>query len=231
MSGDLHPIVTPDHIQQDGIPSKVTSMVRRLLSLVAPLVAPLGLPLVGPLGLPRVVMAMLGGCSGVMIQAMGENRDFPYLTHGRVTPVVVRGNPFAGGQGGFAARVVAAMQGRDWWGQARFKAARQPRPGTRATGFRAPGNGAMVVMLFNGPGRVTGFQLCATPERFRSTGSGGLRILAVFCVDGIPDRTVEARVSGIKSPLTPAFARLIGQVTLDLSNQEVDTDVGEGDGD
>ncbi len=160
-----------------------------------------------------------------MIQAMGENRDFPYLTHGRVTPVVVRGNPFTTGQGRFADRVVAAMQGRDWWGQSRFKAAKAPRPNNGA-----PGNGAKVVMLFNGPGRITAFQLCETPERFESTGPAGLRVLAAFCVDGIPDRIVEASAGGIKSPLTPAFARLIGQITLDLSGQEVDTDVNEDGG-
>lgn len=183
------------------------------------------------LAVPLFVMALLGGCSTALIQAMGENQDFPYLIVGRDTPVVIRGNPFTGGQRRFADRVVAAMQGRDMLGHARFKTSRQPRPGYRATGFRDSGNGAMVVMLFNGPGQVTGFQLCATPERFQSTGSaGGLRVLAVFCVDGQPDRIVEATVSGIKSPLTRAFTRLIAQVTLELSNQDTDSEVDNSDG-
>lgn len=170
--------------------------------------------------LPLVVMLILGACSVGMIQAMGENRDFPYLTHGRDTPVMVRGNPFATGQGRFADRVVAAMQGHDWWGQARFSAAKA----------LTPGNGARVVMLFNGPRQITGFQLCETPERFESTGPApGLRVLAAFCVDGIPDRTVEASAGGINSAQAPAFTRLIAQITLELSRQEADTDVGESD--
>ena len=197
ISDDLHP-----KAMSANRADKMTPMVRSLL--------------------PLVVMLIPGACSAVMIQAMGENQDFPYLTHGRDTPVVVRGNPFATGQGRFTDRVVAAMQGRDWWGQARFKAAKAPRPG----------NGARVVMLFNGPGQITAFKLCETPERFDSTGPApGLRVLAAFCVDGVPDRIVEASAGGINSTQAPAFAQLIAQITLELSRQEVDTDLGESGGD
>lgn len=171
---------------------------------------------------PLVLMLVLGACAAVTTQSMGDNRDFLYLTHGRDTPVVVRGDPFATGQGRFADRVVAAMQGRDWYGQARFAAAKQT----------TPGKGAKVVMLFNGPGQATAFELCEQPQRFDSVDPApGLRILAAFCVGGVPERVVEARTGGINSTQVPASAQLIAHTTLELSRQEIDTDLGETDGD
>ena len=158
--------------------------------------------------LPLVVMLILGACSAVTTQSMGSNRDFDFLTIDRDTHVVVRGDPFATGQGRFADRVVAAMQGRDWYGRARFRTS----PGLNSHKY------VKVVMLFNGPGQATAFQLCETPERFDSTGPApGLHVLAAFCVGGHPERVVEARTGGINSTQAPAFAQLIAQTTLELS--------------
>ncbi len=170
----------------------MTSYARCLFSLVVPL----------------VVIAVLGGCSAVMTQSMGGNRDFEYLTHGRVTHVVVRGDPFGAGQGSFANQVVAAMQGHDWNGRARFRTS----PGPRSHKY------VKVVMLFNGPDQTTAFQLCETPERFRSVDKAPrLHILAAFCVSGHPERVVEASASGVKTPHTAKFAQLIARTTVELS--------------
>ncbi len=169
--------------------------------------------------LALVVMVMLGGCSGVMTQSMGSNRDFDYLTNDRDTHVVVRGDPFATGQDRFANRVVAAMQGRDWLGSTRFRTS----PGPSSHKY------VKVVMLFNGPGQTTAFQLCETPDRFGSVKPApGLHVLAAFCVSGHPERVVEASASGVKSMLTPLFTQLIAQTTAELSRSHRRGD-NEGD--
>ena len=168
-------------------------------------------------------MLILGACSGVTTQSMGSNRDYDFLTIGRDTHVVVRGDPFATGQGRFADRVVAAMQGRDWYGRTRFTTS----PGSNSH------KSVRVVMLFNGPGQATAFQLCERPERFKSVEPApGLRVLAAFCVSGYPERVVEATAGGINSAQAPAFTQLIAQTTFELSRQEFDNDLGEpGSGD
>ena len=60
-----------------------------------------------------ILMLVLGGCPSFTMQTTGSNDDFKFLTTDHDTHVVVRGNPFPSGQGRFADRVVAAMQGRD----------------------------------------------------------------------------------------------------------------------
>ena len=104
------------------------------------------------------LMLILGACPGATTQSRGENRDYDFLTNGRDTQVVVRGDPFAIGQSNFASRVVAAMQGRDQTGRSRFVTS--PGPSSHKH--------VKVVMLFNGPSRTTKFQLCKNPERYNS---------------------------------------------------------------
>ncbi len=63
-------------------------------------------------------MLMLGGCLGGAVRTVSDHasiytfRDFVYLTSGRDTRVVVRGNPFNMDRKAFETAVTDAMQGQ-----------------------------------------------------------------------------------------------------------------------
>ncbi len=172
-------------------------------------------------------VVMLGGCSGESLRLNSEYSDsysihyFAYLTSGRDTRVVVRGNPFKMDSAGFARSVTAAMQGNHWGARTHFTTT--PGPSAHQD-FK-------VVLLFNGPENVTAHELCARPERFDSVaGASKLRVLAAWCYDGVAETEVEAwTMSSVTDPRSSRFREFMAQVTMTLFPlQVIDEDAPDG---
>lgn len=172
-------------------------------------------------------VVMLGGCSGESMRLNSEYSSsysihyFAYLTSGRDTRVVVRGNPFDMDQAGFARSVTAAMQGNHWGPRTHFTTT--PGPSAHKD-FK-------VALLFNGPENVTADELCASPERFDSVaGTGNVRVQAAWCYGSVAETEVEAWTRfSITDPRSSRFRDLMAQVTMTLFPlQLIDEDLPDG---
>ncbi len=158
-------------------------------------------------------MLVLGGCSGGAVRSVSDHSPaydhgtFVYLTSGRDTLVVVRGNPFNMDQKAFANAVTDAMQGQHWGPRTHFTVGPSE---TARTDIR-------VVMLFHGSETVLGDELCASPERFGSVKDGnGLHLTAAFCSGSLAWTEVYAWAGSVPGVNSPTFARLVAQTTRDL---------------
>ena len=158
-------------------------------------------------------MLALGGCSGGAVRTTSDHSHlythgtFVYLTSGRDTRVVVRGNPFNMDRKAFEKAVTDAMQGQHFGPRTNFTTGPSE---TARTDIR-------VVMLFNGPETVLAHQLCEAPEKYGSVKEGdGLHVTAAFCSDNYPLTEVYAWAGAVPGVESPTFARLVAQTTMDL---------------
>ncbi len=158
-------------------------------------------------------MLVLGGCSGGAVMSVSDHAsiytfgDFVYLTSGRDTRVVVRGNPFNMDQKAFANAVTDAMQGQHFGPRTNFTTGPSE---TARTDIR-------VVMLFHGSETVLAHELCEAPEKFGPVQDGNvLHVTAAFCSDGFPLTEVYAWAGSVSDVNSPTFVRLVAQTTMDL---------------
>lgn len=158
-------------------------------------------------------MLVLGACSGGAIKTVASQTSsyshglFVYLTSGRDTRVVVRGNPFNMDQKAFANAVTDAMQGQHWGPRTHFTT------GPSETARKD----IKVVMLFHGSETILGDELCASPERFGSVNGGdGLHLTAAFCSGSVAWTEVFAWAGPVTGTRVPGFARLVAHTTLEL---------------
>ncbi len=159
-------------------------------------------------------MLMLGGCLGGAIKTVASQTGsyshglFVYLTSGRDTRVVVRGNPFNMDRKAFANAVTDAMQGQHWGPRTHFTT------GPSETARKD----IRVVMLFHGPQTVLAHELCEAPEKFGSVNGGdGLHLTAAFCSGSVAWTEVFAWAGPVvTSTQVPGFARLVARTTLEL---------------
>ncbi|MFQ6024780.1 MAG: hypothetical protein ACE5NW_18870, partial [Acidiferrobacterales bacterium] len=133
--------------------------------------------------------------------------EFVYLTSGRDTRVVVRGNPFNMDRKAFEKAVTDAMQGQHWGPRTHFTT------GPSETARKD----IRVVMLFNGPKTVLTGDLCKAPEKFGSVkGGDGLRVRAAYCNKDVPLTEVNAWTDPVAGTKAPNFARLVIRTTREL---------------
>ncbi len=158
-------------------------------------------------------MLVLGGCLGGAIKTVASQTSsyshglFVYLTSGRDTLVVVRGNPFNMDQKAFANAVTDAMQGQHWGPKTHFTT------GPSETARKD----IRVVMLFHGPQTVLAHELCEAPEKFGSVNGGdGLHLTAAFCSGSVAWTEVYAWAGSVPDVNSPTFARLVAQTTREL---------------
>ncbi len=158
-------------------------------------------------------MLVLGGCSGGAVMSVSDHAsiytfgEFVYLTSGRDTRVVVRGNPLNMDRKAFEKAVTDAMQGQHFGPRTNFTTGPSE---TARTDIR-------VVMLFNGSQTVLAHQLCEAPENYGSVKEGdGLHVTAAFCSDDYPLTEVYAWAGSVPGVESPTFARLVAQTTLEL---------------
>ncbi len=163
--------------------------------------------------LSTAFMLVLGACSGAAVKTVSDHTllythgEFVYLTSGRDTRVVVRGNPFDMDRKAFEKAVTDAMQGQHFGPRTNFTT------GPSETARRD----IKVVMLFNGPGTVLAHELCEAPGKFGSVQDAKeLHVTAAFCSDGHPLTEVYAWAGAVTGVESPTFARLVAQTTMDL---------------
>ncbi len=158
-------------------------------------------------------MLVLGGCSGGAVKSVSDHAGiythglFVYLTSGRDTRVVVRGNPFNMDRKAFEKAVTAAMQGQHWGPRTHFTT------GPSETARKD----IRVVMLFHGSKTVLAHELCEAPEKFGPVQDGNvLHVTAAFCSDGFALTEVYAWAGSVPNVNSPTFARLVAQTTIEL---------------
>ncbi len=171
---------------------------------------------------PAVLLSLafilvLGACSSGAIKTVASQTgrysfgEFIYLTNGRDTRVVVRGNPFNMDRKAFEKAVTDAMQGQHWGPRTHFTT------GPSETARKD----IKVVMLFHGSETVLADELCASPEKFGSVNGGdGLHLTAAFCSGSVAWTEVFARAGPVTGTQDPGFARLVARTTLELFPQE-----------
>ena len=164
-------------------------------------------------------MLVLGGCLGGAVRTVSDHSliythgEFVYLTSGRDTLVLVRGNPFNMDRNAFANAVTDAMQGQHFG----------PRTNFTTGPSETARKDIRVVMLFNGPETVLAHQLCEAPEKFGSVQDGkALHVTAAFCSYNYPLTEVYAWAGSVSGTESPTFARLIAQTTMELFPLERD---------
>jgi hypothetical protein len=165
------------------------------------------------LSLSFALVAVLGGCTGGAVTTTANTSslysfgEFVLASGGRDTIVVVRGNPFGMDQKAFEKAVTDAMQGQNSGPRTNFTTA--PTENTKKE-FR-------VVILFNGSQAVLADNLCKAPEKYGSRkGAKDLHVTATYCWEDESLTEVDGWAGALAGADSAAFARLIGQLTLDL---------------
>lgn len=173
----------------------------------------------GGAGLVALIALVAAGCGPSTwypepLRPLYDRDSLPQAAKDGPVPTIVRGNPFGGAQGAFAATVAGLMKGQHFGPPVTFA----PRDISAArAGYR-------VIMLFDA-GYATGTEgLCGNPAEIpiapsaAAAAPGGARsvaIAAAFCVSNRLMTTVHGRADAT-GPDDAMFQALVRQVTRDL---------------
>jgi hypothetical protein len=153
----------------------------------------------------------------------GVPSEFSFAAAGGEMPVAVIGNPFGMPQADLDAKVIAAMQGRNYGARVRFVPAEGE---SRYTGYR-------VVMLLDALGGARGDTACAfRPIAHASEGgeqpaptpvpvpppapvsTGRTTLMAAFCGGSDARSWAYSTTGPVASPDDPLFRQLVSRTTL-----------------
>jgi len=180
------------------------------------------------LGAASLFALGLGGCtSTVMVQDYPGPRedyfdgDFEYATRDGFIVAEVVGNPFNMPQERFDAAVRDLMDGQTAGPPVTFL--KDPTPGKTDAQYR-------VVVAFNTPSRISGFDLCEKGAKTPTVRGGGeLSLAMAFCIGEDLKSDIRGSTTPVAGSGAPRFVELVREVTLALIPVQDGEDVGEGD--
>ncbi|NQU62001.1 MAG: hypothetical protein HQ512_12790 [Rhodospirillales bacterium] len=174
-----------------------------------------------------ILLPVLTACQGaVIVRAPIPNLnyivdDFDYASRNGEIRTRVGDDPFGGPHAEFSAKVTKLMYGANVGGDVVFTSSPQGKGSGRHH----------VVMLFNPPISADEEDFCGPKVQIPTLPlTNALRLVSTFCYEDQMLSTADGQVSGVRSPQSPLFRKLVRQVTLALFPPVDHLDVsGEGD--